>query len=234
MNIAIIPARGGSKRISGKNIKLFCDKPIIAYSIEAANESGIFDRIIVSTDSVEIAAVANKYGAETPFVRPEKISDDFATTASVVEHALSWFAEKGESVDFACCIYATAPFVQSKYLQQGYEKLIQQNNSVVFSVTSFPSSIYRALEINKKGYLSMIYPEHELSRSNDLPEAYSDAGQFYWLKVEKFMENHRLYSKDALPIILPRYLAQDIDTPEDWQKAELMYGVIQKRLLREP
>ncbi len=232
MNIAIIPARGGSKRIPGKNIKNFFGKPIIAYSIEVAKKSGVFDRIVVSTDSKEIADVSQKYGADVPFVRPKEISDDFATTASVLEHALSWFIENEGPVNCACCIYATAPFIQAKYLKYGYEKLVDQKVSTVFSVAKFPSSIYRSLQINKSGHLAMVNPEHELTRSNDLPETYFDAGQFYWLEVHKFFENCRLYSDDALPIVLPRYLVHDIDTLEDWQHAELMYEVIQKRLLR--
>ncbi len=229
MNIAIIPARGGSKRIPGKNIKPFCGKPIIAYSIEAAREAAIFDRIIVSTDSEEIAAVAWEYGAETPFMRPAEIADDFATTASVIEHGIKWFVEQNEPPDYLCCIYATAPFVQPDYIKQGFGIIVTAGVSSVFSVTRYQSSIYRALQIGEGGHLAMVFPEHELTRSNDLPEAYCDAGQFYWLDAAKFMVEPRIYTKDALPVILPRFLVQDIDIMEDWHMAELMYEVGQKK-----
>ncbi|MCB2182809.1 MAG: pseudaminic acid cytidylyltransferase [Desulfobulbaceae bacterium] len=229
MNIALIPARGGSKRIPGKNIKNFCGKPIIAYSIEAALEAQIFDRIIVSTDSDEIGSVARQYGAEVPFVRPAELADDFSTTAAVVEHGLNWLYSQGEKIRYLCCLYATAPFVTGKYLRQGFEKIVSEGVSSVFTVTSYPSSIYRALLIGEKGYLTMVHPEHELTRSNDLPETYYDAGQFYWLDAGSFMETQRIYSRDALPVILPRFLVQDIDTSEDWKTAELMYEALKKR-----
>ncbi len=232
MKIALIPARGGSKRIPGKNTKVFCGKPIIAYSIEAARHAGIFDRIIVSTDSKEIADVANEHGAETPFMRPAEIADDFATTADVVNHGLEWLRQHGDVVEHLCCLYATAPFASGEKIREGYELLVARKVSSVFPVTSYPGSILRGLQIAEDGHLEMIWPEHELTRSNDLVEAYHDAGQFYWLDVNDFIKTNRIYGKDALPLILPRYLVQDIDTPEDWQLAELMYEVlVQKGLI---
>jgi len=228
VKVAIIPARGGSKRIPGKNIKPFAGKPIIAYSIGAAAASGLFDRVIVSTDSEEIASVARSYGAETPFVRPAALSDDFATTADVILHALEWFAGQGEVPRYACCIYATAPFVRAEFLAQGFALLEQRGAVSVFSVTSYPASIYRALRIDADGRLAMFWPEHELTRSNDLPEAYHDAGQFYWLDAGRFVVEQRLYSKDSRPLVLPRYLVQDIDTPEDWRMAEAMFEAIRR------
>lgn len=230
MNVALIPARGGSKRIPGKNIRPFAGKPIIAYSIEAATASGLFDRVIVSTDSDEIAQVARNYGAETPFRRPEALADDFATTAVVVEHALAWLLEAGNPVRYLCCIYATAPFVRVKDLKAGYMLLEGRGVSSVFPVTTYGSSIFRALKIAEDGHLVMVWPEHELTRSNDLPETYHDAGQFYWLAAETFMEKRKMYGDDALPLILPRYLVQDIDTEEDWQLAELMYEALSRRV----
>ncbi len=231
MNIAIIPARGGSKRIPDKNIKFFSGKPIITYSIETAKISGLFDKIIVSTDSQEIASIAKQNGAQVPFIRPKKLSDDFTPTAPVLLHALKWQKENGVSPDYLCCIYATAPFVQPDYIKKGLGLIMRKNVSSVFSVTTFPFSIFRAMTINKAGCLNMFWPEHELTRSNDLPEAYHDAGQFYWLDSKKFLNKKKLYTEDALPVIVPRCLVQDIDTPEDWETAEAMYETAKKRAI---
>lgn len=226
MNVAIIPARGGSKRIPNKNIKPFAGKPIIKYSIDAAVKSKLFEKLIVSTDSENIAEIARDEGAEVPFMRPADISDDFSPTADVLHHALTWLNNHGTQVKHACCIYATAPFVRSEDIIKGY-KLIKENQaSSAFSVTTFAFPIFRSLKINEKGHLEMFWPEHELTRSNDLPEAYHDAGQFYWLDSQKFLESKKLYSADALPVVLPRYLVQDIDTPEDWETAERMYRAL--------
>ncbi len=223
MNVAIIPARGGSKRIPGKNIKLFAGKPIIAWSIEAAVATGLFARVIVSTDSEAIAAVAREYGAETPFVRPAVLADDFTTTADVLLHALGWLADHGYTATRACCIYATAPFVQQRFLREGYGILTQSGSASVFTVTTYPASIHRALKIEADGRLAMVWPEHELTRSNDLPVTYYDAGQFYWLDVPRFLAEKKIYSQDSRPVILPRFLVQDIDTLEDWETAERMF-----------
>ena len=228
MNIvAIIPARGGSKRIPKKNIKLFAGRPIISYSIKAAQETNLFDRIIVSTDSDEIAETAKSFGAEVPFIRPAELSDDFAGTAPVLIHALKWLNEHNYASDYFCCIYATAPFAQAKYIKKGLDLIKSKSAATVFSVTTFPYPIFRALKIGNDGRIEMFWPEHENSRSNDLPEAYHDAGQFYWGNTEKFMKGKTFFSTDAVPIIIPRYLVQDIDTPEDWETAEKMYSVLQ-------
>lgn len=223
MKVAIIPARGGSKRIPDKNIRLFAGKPIIAYSIEAAKASRLFERIIVSTDSGKIAAIANKYGAETPFIRPPELSDDHATSIAVLIHALQWLKDSGEEVQYGCFIYATAPFVQPEYLKQGFDLIEQEKAASAFSVTSFAASVFRAMKIDEQGRLRMIQPEYELTRSNDLQETYHDAGQFYWVDAGKFLQSGKIYTDDALPVVLPRYLVQDIDTEEDWQTAELMF-----------
>ena len=227
MIVAIIPARGGSKRIPNKNIKSFAGQPIISYSINAAQESNLFDRIIVSTDSRKIAEVAKFYGAEVPFTRPAELSDDFAGTVPVLLHALNWFTDNGCSADYFCCIYPTAPFIQPVYIKKGLDLIKTKNATVTFSVTTFPYPISRSLKIGKTGRIEMFWPEHENSRSNYFPEAYHDAGQFYWGNTEKFMEEKTLFSTDAIPIIIPRYLVQDIDTPEDWETAEKMYSVLQ-------
>ena len=228
MNIvAIIPARGGSKRIPNKNIKSFADQPIISYSIKAAQDVDLFDRIIVSTDSQEIGEVAKSYGAEVPFIRPAYLADDFAGTAPVLIHALNWLIDHDLSADFFCCIYATAPFIRAKDIMRGFALLREKNSTIAFSVTTFAYPIFRALTVTENGRLKMIWPEYHDSRSQDLPESYHDAGQFYWGNTEKFMRGKTLFSSDAVPIVIPRYLVQDIDTPEDWETAEKMYSVLQ-------
>ena len=233
-SVAIIPARGGSKRIPRKNIKLFNGKPIIYYSISEAIKSGLFSKVIVSTDDEEIAKLAIKYGADVPFIRPEKLSDDFSLTKEVVNHALDWLKSKGEIFDFACTLYPTAPFVQSKYLRQGIEELINSNAIYSFAVTSMPFPIYRTFEVTKKNRVKMFWPEHFETRSQDLPEAYQDAGQFCWQNITLDFEeekNNVVFSEVSIPIILPRHLVQDIDTIEDWNRAELMYKVLQQEKL---
>lgn len=227
MIAAIIPARGGSKRIHKKNIKEFVGKPIIAYSIEAALNSKIFDRVIITTDSVEIADIAKQYGAEVPFFRPKELSDDRTPTAPVIAHAVNYLREEGDFPEYVCCIYATAPFLQPEYLVQGLQEIRQHQCATCYSVTTFPFPILRALKISGTGYLEMFWPEYEMTRSQDLPEAYHDAGQFYWVDCEKFMETPKLYSKNSRPIQLPRHLVQDIDTLEDWTRAEYMYKALQ-------
>ena len=229
MNACIIPARGGSKRIPKKNIRNFCGKPMIAHSIEAAQAADVFDRIIVSTDSEEVADMARTYGVEVPFMRPSKLSDDHATTDDVVIHALKWFHDNGVCIEYACCLYATAPFVQPTYLRKGLDRLKSTGATSAFSVTSFPFPIFRSLKINDQGSLEMFWPEHKMTRSQDLPDAYHDAGQFYWLNVAKYLKNQTIYAPDSVPIILPRHLVQDIDTPEDWVRAELMFQALEKQ-----
>lgn len=225
--VAIIPARGGSKRIPKKNIKLFAGKPIISYSIKAVQETNLFDRIIVSTDSKEIAEVAKSYGAEAPFIRPAELADDFTGTIPVLIHALNWLNEHDSATNYFCCIYATAPFIHPKFIKKGLDLIKNKNATTAFSVTTFPYPIFRALKIGEDGRIEMFWPEHEISRSNDLPEAYHDAGQFYWGNTKRFLTEKKLFSSDSVPVILPRYLVQDIDTPEDWETAEKMYSVLQ-------
>ena len=220
--IAIIPARGGSKRIPRKNIKEFHGKPLIAYSIQTAIESKLFDRIIVTTDDDEISTIAKKYGAEVPFMRPEELSDDFTGTIDVVDHALEWLKENGETFEFVCTIYATAPLLQAKYLVEGYNKLKSSTAINTFSATTMPSPIQRTFKVNDNGRCEMFTPEYYMTRSQDLEEAYQDAGQFYWTRIGK-KSNEIMFGRDSIPIILPRYLVQDIDTFEDWERAEYMY-----------
>jgi len=226
--VAIIPARGGSKRIPRKNIKPFFGKPMIAYSIDAAKATGLFKRIIVSTDDAEIADVARSCGAEVPFVRPEELADDFVGTADVVNHCVAWLQEDGEEFDFVCCLYATAPFIQSGYIRQGYDLVQEAGKPFSFSVTSFPFPIQRAVMI-ENGEVKPFYPEQMKTRSQDLVEAWHDAGQFYWNRVDVSSEDAARFPAGARPVVLPRYLVQDIDTVEDWERAEVMYEVLLKR-----
>jgi pseudaminic acid cytidylyltransferase len=225
MKICVIPARGGSKRIPGKNIKLFLGKPIIAYSIEAALKAGIFDKVIVSTDSEKIASVARKYGAETPFVRPAQLSDDFSGTTEVVAHAIKWLQEEGNQIDLVCCIYATSPFLRSETIIKGMTLLKERNKQYSLTVTNFPSSIHRAFKIDNN-QLDMFWPENFNVRSQDLEEAYYDAGQMYCGKPKAFIDGLPVYANDSTPVILPTYLVQDIDTLDDWRRAELLYKAI--------
>lgn len=228
MRLAVIPARGGSKRIPRKNIKDFCGKPIIAWSIETAIKSGCFDRVIVSTDDEKIAAVAREWGAEVPFVRPKELSDDYVGTTAVVRHAIEWFTDQGVVFEYVCCIYATAPFIIEKDIQQGFEILKNSGSYYTFTVTSYPFPIQRAVKITNNGRLEMFQPEHCTTRSQDLEEAYHDAGQFYWGISEAWVEEQPLFSLQAAPIILPRHRVQDIDTFEDWVRAEFMFRLLQQ------
>ncbi|MGM0695007.1 MAG: pseudaminic acid cytidylyltransferase [Pseudomonadota bacterium] len=222
--IAVIPARGGSKRIPRKNIREFAGKPMIAWSIEAALASGCFARVLVSTDDDEIAAVAEGHGAEVPFRRPASLSDDHTGTIPVIAHAIDWLREQGERPEAVCCIYATAPFVQAEDLQAGFCAL-QDSDDVdyVFSVTSYAFPIQRALRLTPEGRVAMFQPEHFHSRSQDLEEAWHDAGQFYWGWAAAWGNGSPIFSERAVPVMLPRHRVQDIDTPEDWQRAEWLF-----------
>lgn len=228
MKIAIIPARGGSKRIPRKNIREFCGKPIIAYSIEAARQSNCFDRIIVSTDDAEIATVARDWGAETPFLRPAELANDFAGTIPVIKHAIEWFNKNEIQPELACCIYATAPFVTLQDLRRGLDTLLSTKSEYAFTLTSYPFPIQRAVKLTLSGRITMFQPEHFNTRSQDLEDAYHDAGQFYWGRCEAFLRELPMFSEAAAPVLLPRHRVQDIDTLEDWSRAELMFKILQQ------
>lgn len=223
MNLCVIPARGGSKRIPRKNIREFCGKPMIAWSIEAAIKSELFEHIIVSTDDDEIAAVATSQGAEVPFRRPDNLADDHTTTRPVVNHAIREAEQRYGQQDHVCCIYPTAPFIQIADLQRGFEQLIKSGAEFAFTVTRFAYPIQRALKLTKSGRVAMFQPEHRKTRSQDLEEAYHDAGQFYWGQTEAFLENDDAFSADSMPIILPHWRVVDIDEQEDWERAELLF-----------
>ncbi len=223
MNIAILPARSGSKRITQKNIRPFCGRPVIEYSIEQARLADVFDRVIVSTDSTDIAQVARAAGAEVPFIRPTELADDFTPTVPVVRHAVNWLFQQGHAVDFVCCIYATAPFICSHDLIRGLEILTNDpSGQFVVPVTTFPYSVFRGLTI-ETNRLKMVWPDHELVRSQDLPEVYHDAAQFYWGTTEAWLTQDRIFSSAAIPLVIPRHRVQDLDTLEDWERAERMF-----------
>ena len=222
MNIAIIPARGGSKRIPRKNIKEFCRKPMIARPIQSAIESGCFDRIIVSTDDEEIAQIGREYGAVIPFLRPPELSNDYAGTMPVITHAIESIKTRGQEVKYACCIYATTPFVIATDLRQGLNLLKSSCVDYAFSVTSFPFPIQRAVRIKLENITQMFQPEHLNSRSQDLEEAWHDAGQFYWGNTKAWLDQKPVFSNMASPVLIQRHLIQDIDALEDWTRAEWM------------
>jgi len=229
MKSAAIPARGGSKRIPRKNLKPFSGKPMIAWSIEAAKSSGLFDRIIVSTDDAEIAEVAKQWGAEVPFMRPDALSNDHAGTTPVIAHATQWALAQGMDVEAVCCIYATAPFVQVDDLKRGWEALESGDWDYAFTVTDFSAPIFRAFRQTKEGGIEMFYPEHFAARSQDLPVALHDAGQFYWGRPAAWIEGKRIFDHRSKPVLIPRWRVQDIDTPDDWERAEILAPIIMGR-----
>ncbi len=226
MRLCVIPARGGSKRIPRKNIKAFCGKPMISYSIEAAKESGLFDKIVVSTDDAEIAEIAKSYGAVVPFMRPSELSDDHTATIPVIAHAIKASVNDINDVEAVCCIYATAPLVQAQYIQEAYKKLLTCKALYAFSATSFPFPIQRAIRLTKEDRVEMFSPENFAVRSQDLEEAYHDAGQFYWGTPKAWLEGKIIFAPHSTAVLLPRHLVQDIDTAEDWIRAEFMFKVM--------
>ncbi|MBI5424883.1 MAG: pseudaminic acid cytidylyltransferase [Opitutae bacterium] len=223
-NLCVIPARGGSKRIPRKNIRLFAGKPMIAHSIVAARDSGLFERVMVSTDDEEIAAIARDFGAETPFVRPAELANDHAATIPVIAHALRWAHERGWTGQFACCLYATAPFVQVADLQAGFERLRNGSWSYVFTATDYAAPVHRAFLASPQGGVEMLFPQHFGTRSQDLPVALHDAGQFYWGRTEAWFAGAPFFAPHSSPLLLPRWRVQDIDTTEDWERAERMHA----------
>jgi pseudaminic acid cytidylyltransferase len=224
-NVAIITARGGSKRIPGKNIKMFRGKPIIAYSIETALNSGLFDYVMVSTDDEEIANVAKKYGAQIPFIRSEKTSDDFTGTADVMIEVLNDLQKIGKQFDNACCIYPTAPFITIKTLTDAYDVLITKNFDNVFPVCQFSYPIQRSLEINDSK-TTMVWDENLNKRSQDLQPRYYDAGQFYWMNIPAFLKEKKVFTQNTGSIILNELQVQDIDNDMDWKIAELKHALL--------
>jgi N-acylneuraminate cytidylyltransferase len=223
-SLAIITARGGSKRIPRKNIRNFLGHPIIKYSIEAAVNANCFDEIMVSTDDREIAAIAEQFGALVPFYRSEATSNDFATTSDVLEEVIHEYQKRGKFFRYCCCIYPTVPFISADHLKQGFDILQSTEADSAIPVVRFSYPIQRALKI-EDGRLSMIWPENLNARSQDLMPAYHDAGQFYWLRVESFMKQKKLFMNYTVPIEIPESEVQDIDNEEDWKIAEMKFKI---------
>ena len=226
MRLAVIPARGGSKRIPRKNIRQFHGKPMLAWSIDVAMASGLFDQIVVSTDDAEIADVALEWGASVPFTRPAHLSHDHAGTTEVVAHATRWALDQGWQPGAVCCIYATAPFVRAADLARGLKALESENWAYAFAATDFAAPIFRAFKPLANGGLEMFYPELFATRSQDLPGALHDAAQFYWGRPEAWIEARRIFDRHSTPVLIPRWRVQDIDTPDDWKRAELLAPII--------
>lgn len=225
--LAIITARGGSKRIPRKNIKEFCSKPIIAYSIEAALQSGCFTTVMCSTDDEEIAVIAKQYGAEVPFYRSPETSNDYATTADVLKEVIAEYEKRGITFDYFCCLYPTAPFVSPEKIRSGYDMMIEKNADGAMPVVQFSYPIQRALKIDGNK-ISMVQPEHLKSRSQDLMKTYHDAGQYYWYKVDAFRKEQNIMMLNPIAIVTPEDEVQDIDTLEDWKMAEIKYELLKK------
>lgn len=224
--IAIIPARGGSKRIPRKNIKPFHGRPMIAWSIEVARSSGLFEHVIVSTDDAEIAGIATQWGADAPFTRPPELSDDHAGTGAVIAHATQWALDQGWDVSSVCCLYAAAPFIDRGDLLRGCQILENGSWDYTFTATDFAAPIFRAFQQTYEGGIEMFFPEHYATRSQDLPVALHDAGQFYWGTTEAWLAQKRVFQPMSSPILIPRWRVQDIDTPEDWHRAEMLAPVL--------
>ena len=221
-NICIIPARGGSKRIPRKNIKEFLGKSIIAYSIKAAIDSGLFDEVMVSTDNLEIADIAKKYGAKVPFMRSAKNSDDFATTFDLIKEVINYYKDQSIEFDNLCCLYSCAPFVNPKVLLRAYNQLTKKNFDTVFPIIPFSFPIQRALRVNQ-GKVSMILEDNLNIRSQDLEKSFHDAGQFYWCNTKRLLSSEKLITSNSGGIEISELDAQDIDTDMDWDLAELKY-----------
>lgn len=226
MNIAVIPARGGSKRIPRKNIRPFCGKPIIAWPIDAARASGLFDHVIVSTDDPDIAETARGLGAEAPFERPAELADDHAGTIPVIAHATGWARDQGWPVDAVCCIYPTAPMIAPDDLAEGLRLLGEGTHDFVLTATDYASPIFRAFRQTEDGGLAMVFSEHFDTRSQDLPRALHDAAQFYWGRPDAWLTARTLFGPRTTALLIPRWRVQDIDTPDDWTRAEALFRAL--------
>ena len=220
MIVAVIPARGGSKRIPRKNVRQFAGKPMIAHSIESARRSGLFDRIIVSTDDAEIANIAAQFGAEVPFSRPASLSDDHTGTTEVVAHAVQWLGNA--PLAEVCCIYPTAPFIEPQDLEQGLALMQTGQWRYVFAATDYAAPVHRAFVKNAAGGLDMLFPEHFATRSQDLPAVLHDAGQFYWGTPQAWLARETVFDRRSTVVKIPAWRVQDIDTEDDWLRAEAL------------
>jgi pseudaminic acid cytidylyltransferase len=229
-SVAVIPARGGSRRIPRKNIRLFAGKPMIAWSVKAALDSGVFDEVIVSTDDLQIAEIARSLGAQVPFMRPLELSDDYVGITPVVRHAITWLREAGRAPQLVACVYSTAPFLQADDLQSACNQLhASADMDYVLAVCSFPSPVQRAITGGKEGGLEFLWPEFAQTRSQDLRQGFYDAGQFFAGRADAFMRYSSALEGRAMPYLIPRMRCQDIDTEEDWEHAESLFRYWQFR-----
>jgi len=226
IKVAVIPARGGSKRIPRKNIRDFCGKPMMAWPIEVAKESGLFEHILVSTDDEEIAKVSKSCGAEVSFMRPAELSDDYTGTIEVIAHAVSWMHEQDWKLEAVCCIYATSVFLTKDDLLKGFDALNTGKWQYSFSATDFEYPIFRSFKERTNGGVEMFFPENFEKRSQDLPVALHDAAQFYWGKPDAWSDNLKLFERHSYPVKIPRWRVQDIDTKDDWKRAEQLFQLI--------
>jgi pseudaminic acid cytidylyltransferase len=227
MRVAVIPARGGSKRIPRKNIKPFAGKPMIAYAIEAAQASGLFEHILVSTDDGEIAEIAQQWRAEIPFIRPSDLADDYTGTVPVIAHAIEALQQQKWEIEYVCCIYPAVPLIQVSDIQDALELLKSRNSGYTFPVAEFPSAVQRALRRCGNGRMQPFYPENEACRTQDLEPSYYDAGQFYWGNVQTWMTGSGIHS-EGTGLVIPNWRVVDVDTQDDWERAELLYKVLVK------
>jgi len=227
MKVAVIPARGGSKRIPRKNIREFAGKPMIAHAISAAKQSGLFERIVVSTDDRDIACIAREWGADTPFTRPAELADDYTATVPVIAHAITACQALGWDIDYACCIYPCAPFIQTTDLMHALDLLQTTQAAYSFPVTEFPSPIQKALRRLPDGQMQPFYPEFELARTQDMEPAYHDAGQFYWGKTDAWLINDKIH-RSGVGLPIPSWRVVDIDTTDDWERAVIFYELLEK------
>ena len=229
MNLCVIPARGGSKRIPRKNIRDFCGKPMIAYAIEAAKSSNLFDSIVVSTDDNEIATISKSYGAEVPFMRPDELANEYAGTVEVIAHAINECEKNGLKPETVCCIYPCVPLIQAEDLCNALVLLESSTYAdYAFPVTEFPSAIQRGLKRKPNGKMSSFYPENEKMRTQDLESAYYDVGQFYWGYRDKWLKNTAIHNS-GVGYVIPSWRVVDIDTPDDWARAELFFKFLESK-----
>lgn len=229
MNLAVITARGGSKRIPKKNIKEFCGQPILAYSIQAALESQLFDEVMVSTDSEEIAEIARAYGANVPFMRSAKTSDDFATTRDVLLEVFQMYEEMGKHIQYGCCIYPTAPFLTADTLKKGFELLKKEGIYMSHPIVPFSFPPQRGVVINEQGIIDLVNLDNRFVRSQDLETIYHDCGQFYWYNVPEFLKRDGIMDGHSAPLVLDELHVQDIDNETDWEIAELKYDLLKRK-----
>ncbi len=226
MTVAVIPARGGSRRVPRKNVRTFAGKPMLAWSVAAARDSGCFDRIVVSTDDAEVAAVARSCGAEVPFLRPATLADDHTPTLPVIAHAVEALRSSGSTVDTVCCLYPTAPLIEADDLRRALATLRETGADYVFSATTFDFAVQRALICDGEGRVAPMFPEFIGYRSQDLPQAIHDAGMFYWGSADAFAAQRPIFGPESRAHMIPRHRTQDIDTEEDWMHAELLFKAI--------